>query len=133
MRNRNAERTKNVRRRVSIRSPDRPRDLESTVLEEKGVVVAVLVHAPHLHALDAALERGLRDGLEPKVDDSVGEEFLLQRGWWRLERGFLRDQQAGDAEVPEPLEETERLRPAIVEIEDELERVPRVDRQEPEV
>src|SRR5713226_8951 len=133
MRNRNAERTTNVRRRASIRSPDRPRDLEPTVLEEEGVVVAVLVHAPHLHALDAALERGLGDRLESKVDDAVREEFLLQRGWWRLERGFLRDQQAGHAEVPEPLEEPERLGPAVVEIEDELERVPRVDREEPEV
>src|SRR6266566_5250094 len=120
-------------RRASIRSPDRPRDLEPTVLEEEGVVVAVLVHAPHLHALDAPLERGLGDRLESKVDDAVREEFLLQRGRRCLESGLLRDQQARDAEVPEPLEETERLGPAIVELEDELERVPRIDRKEPEV
>src|SRR5256885_15171742 len=131
MRNRKAERIKSVRTRASIRSPDRPRDLEPTVLEEEGVVVAVLVHAPHLHALDAALERGLGDGLEPKVDDPVREELFLQRGRRGLEGGLFRNQKARDAEVPEPLEETERLGPAVVELEDELERIPRVECQGP--
>src|SRR3989454_3853205 len=127
MRNRKAERTRNVRRRASIRSPDRPRDLEPTVLEKEGVVVAVLVHAPHLHALDAALERGLGDGLEPKVDDPVREELFLQRGRRGLEGGLFRNQKARDAEVPEPLEETERLGPAGGQLEGQLERIPRVD------
>src|SRR5712692_6407229 len=132
IRNRNPERTRNVGRRASIRSPDRPRDLEPPVLEEEGVVVAVLVHAPHLHALDAALERGLGDGLEAKMDDPVREELFLQRGRRPLERGFLRDQQARDAQVPQPLEEAKRLRPTIRELEDEFEGVPRIDREEPE-
>src|SRR5437899_12635636 len=114
MRNRKAERIKNVRRRASIRSPDRPRDLEPTVLEEEGVVVAVLVHTPHLHALDAPLERGLGDRLESKEDDAVREEFLLQRGRRCLESGLLREQQARNDEVRAPLEETARRSPDIV-------------------
>ena len=88
------------------------------------MVVAVLVHAPHLHALDAALERGLGDGLEAKMDDPVREELFLQRRWRRLEGRFFRNQQARDAQVPQPFEEAERLRPSIRELEDELEGVP---------
>src|SRR5207249_4563294 len=76
VKNRSQELATNVRRRVSIGSPDRPRDLEPPVLEEEGVVVTVLVHAPHLYVLHATLERGLGDGLEPKVDDLVREELF---------------------------------------------------------
>src|SRR3989475_9841041 len=44
-------------------SPDRSGDLEPPVFEEQRVVVAVLVHAPHLHALHPTLICRLRDRL----------------------------------------------------------------------
>src|SRR5467141_178199 len=114
-------------------SPDRPRDLEPSVLEEERVVVAILVHAPHLHALNTPLVCGVRDGLEAQVDDAVRKELLLQSGGPSLEGRFFRDEEARDSEVSEPLEEPERLRPPVVEVEDQLERVPRIDREEPEI
>src|SRR6267378_372388 len=111
-------------------SPDRPRDLEPAVLEQQRVVVAVLVHAPHLHAPHAALVRGVRDGLEPQVDDAVREELFLEGRGGGLVSGLLRHEEARDPEVPQPFEETEGLDAPIIELEDQLEGVPRVDDEE---
>src|SRR5205823_1110906 len=133
MTNRNPERIAKVRSRSSIPPPERPRDLEPPVLEEEGAVVAVLVHAPHLHALHPPLERRVRDRLQAQVHDPVGEELLLQGGRSDVEARFLRDQEARDPEVPQPFEESEGLRAPVPELEDQLEGVPRIDREELEV
>src|SRR3989337_664794 len=71
-------------------SPHRARDLEPPVLEDEGAEVAVLVHAPHLDALDPPLIGGLRDGDHPEVHDPVREELLLERGVPGAEPWLLR-------------------------------------------
>src|SRR5437879_4180025 len=86
-----------------------------------------------LRALNPSLERHFRDRLQAQVDDSVREELLLQGRRGRLERRLFRDEEARDPEVPEPLEPPKGLGPAVRELEDQLERVPRVDREETEV
>src|SRR3989337_2079219 len=126
-RNRRTERTRDWRIRRSMGSPDPPNDLEPAVLEEEGPVVAVMAPAPHLHALHAPLVRRLRDRGHPEVDDPVREELLLEGPVPAALGGFFRHEEARDPEVPEPLEERERLRPPVAELEDELDRVPGVD------
>ena len=59
-------------------SPDGPGDFEPAVLEQQRVVVAVLVYAPHFHALHAPLVRRIRHRDELEVHDPVREELLLE-------------------------------------------------------
>src|SRR5713226_8276447 len=97
------------------------------------MVVAVLVHAPHLHAPHAALVRAVRDRLHAQVDDAVREELLLEGPGRGLEAGLLRDEEARDPEVPQPLEEAERLDASIFELQDQFEGVPGVDHEKLEL
>src|SRR3972149_637900 len=110
-RNRRTERTRDWRIRRSMGSPDRPSDLEPAVLEEQGPVVAVLVHAPHLHALHAPLVRRLRDRGHPEVDDPVREELLLEGPVPAALGGFFRHQEARAPVAPGPPEAAERPPP----------------------
>src|SRR4030067_69513 len=110
-RNRRTGRSGAWRTRRSMGSPDRPSDLEPAVLEEEGPVVAVLVHAPHLHALHAPLVRRFRDRGHPEGDDPVREELPLEGPAPAALGGFFRHEEARDPEVPGPLEERESRRP----------------------
>src|SRR3989449_5467225 len=78
----------------------------------------------------------VRDEMHAEVDDAVREEVLVPSALEDVPGdepiGTLRDEEARDAEIPQPLEQSVHLAPTVLELRQDLERLERVDHDQVE-
>src|SRR2546427_1207927 len=107
-------------------------DLEAPLVEHERGESRLVVRTAHLLDPDPALDLDVRDRVHLELDDSVREERLVPSRLRGLEskvgrlRGRLREHECGRAEVSQPLEQSEELRAAILELREDFERLQRV-------
>src|SRR2546428_1753455 len=111
-------------------------DLEAPLVEHEGGESRLVVRAPHLLDPDSALNLDVRDRVHLELNDSVCEVRLvpprlrsLESEVRRFRCGFC-EHESGRPQVPQPLEQSEQLRPAVLEFREDLERLERVDDNE---
>src|SRR5207245_6505183 len=115
-----------------LRTDDR-RDLEAPRVEDEGGKSRLVVRAPHLLDPDPTLDLNVRNRVHLELDDPVREVRLVPPRLRSLEsevrrlRCGLRQHEGRRAEIPQPLEQAEELRPAVLELREDLERLERVD------
>src|SRR6266705_3277092 len=116
------------------------RDPES-VVEDERMVARVMPGPAHLHDPELTLHPELALPREPEVEDSVDEVILfvlcICRPAWIAPSGPVRrklSQQEGRAvQIPEPSDQGEHLPPRLAELREDLERVERIEHEEPVV
>src|SRR5206468_3728573 len=118
-----------------LRTDDRY-DLEPPLVEHEGGEPRLVVRTAHLLDPNPPLDLDVRDRVHLELDDPVREERLVppRLGSFESEVRRLRcgfgEHQGRRAEIPQPLEQPEQLRPAVLELREDLERLERVDDDE---
>src|SRR5437667_7074648 len=121
-------------------SSESARDAES-IVEDERMVARVMPGPAHLHDPKLTLRPDLALPREPEVEDSIDEVILfvlcICRPAWIAPSGSVRrklSQQEGRAvQIPEPADQGEHLPPRLAELREDLERVQRIEYEEPVV
>src|SRR5438445_11393655 len=114
----------------------RPRDSEPSVVAVPAEVSGLVFGPAHLDDPQPSLCGEVRDEMHAEVDDAVREEVLVPSALEDVPGdepiGTLRDEEARDAEIPQPLEQSVHLAPTVLELRQDLERLERVDHDQVE-
>src|SRR3989449_3732457 len=114
----------------------RPGDPETSVVDVHREVSGLVFRAAHLDDPQPSLCGEVRDEMHAEVDDAVREEVLVPSALEDVPGdepiGPLRDEEARDPKVPQPLEQSVHLAPTVLELRQDLERLERVDHDQVE-
>src|SRR2546422_10728026 len=114
----------------------RARDPEASVVEDHRQVAGLVLRPAHLHDPKAALRLQGGDHVDPELDHSVREEVLVPPALEHMPGDqpvrSLRDDEARDREIAEPLEEAVHLPPPIFELREDLESLEGIDHDQVE-
>src|SRR5438128_9263960 len=114
----------------------RPRDPETSVVDVHREVSGLVCRPAHRDDPQPSLRGKVRNEMHAEVDDAVREEVLVPSALEDVPGdepiGTLRDEEARDAEIPQPLEQPVHLPAAMLELRQDLEGFERVDHDQVE-